>query len=211
MMNPVLCVTRKSFSEVIGMPPKIKGNNVYDFNMAEVDEKHFHFLSREVADSKNPDLFRIAQQLPQVLPYVLISCGDQILTYSRAKGAEDRLHGSLSCGFGGHVDIGDIDLKNFNLTPSIMRELEEELRLDLTKPFQFIENYILLLDNTNQVGQVHAGYVYAIELSSTDMVDPDPSEIHLPEWKTLPEMEAEKHRYENWSQSLIDELQEMHV
>ncbi len=207
MINPVLCVTREAIYEQIGLVLEPPTNLVVSLELMDIDQSNFHFLNRTIADTKNPKHLNIAKQLPQVLPYVLVTFEDEVLTYSRAKGAEDRLHGSLSCGFGGHVDLSDINPNMFNLSPSIMRELQEELRLDISKPFTFLETGLALIDNTNEVGQVHLGYVYSVELSSKEMVNPDPSEIHLAEWKTIEELHQDKDRYENWSQSLINELQ----
>lgn len=201
-MNPVLCISRNAVEETLRAKPR-KGNNIYPFNIRDVDTSHLHFISRTIADSKDPSDVRVAKYLPQVLPYVVVTYKDEVLTYSRAKGAEDRLHGTLSCGFGGHVDIGDIDPTSFSLSKAILRELEEELRLDIRQDHQFLELKLALIDTTNEVGQVHLGYLYTIELSSKDMIRPDLDEIHLPEWKTVTEMAQEKDRYENWSQSVI--------
>lgn len=206
MINPVLCISRKAIEEQITVPTDTPTNFSYHFDMSAVDLHDFHFLHRKLADSKDPSDAVIAQALPQVLPYVMVLFEDQVLTYSRAKGAEDRLHGSLSCGFGGHVDLPDINPSNFSLTTGILRELQEELRLDVTKGFIFQEAKVLLIDTTNDVGLVHAGYVYTVDLSSKDMIDPDLSEIHLPEWKSREAILAELARYENWSQTLITML-----
>lgn len=201
-MNPVLCVSRNAVESVMRSKPK-QGNNVYPLDIKDINLNNFHFLSRDIADSKQASDLQVAKYLPQVLPYVVVTYKDEVLTYSRAKGAEDRLHGTLSCGFGGHIDIGDIDPTSFSLTKAILRELEEELRLDIRQDHQFLELKLALIDTTNEVGQVHLGYLYTIELSSKDMIRPDLDEIHLPEWKTVTEMAQEKSRYENWSQSVI--------
>lgn len=201
-MNPVLCVSRNAVEEAMRLKPG-KGNNIYPFNIKDVDTNNFHFLSRTIADSKDPSDLRVAKYLPQVLPYVVVTYKDEVLTYSRAKGTEDRLHGTLSCGFGGHVDIGDIDPTNFSLNKAILRELEEELCLDIREKHQFLELKLVLIDTTNEVGQVHLGYLYTIELSHKSMINPNLDEIHLPEWKLTSDLAKEKDRYENWSQSVI--------
>lgn len=201
-MNPVLCVTRNSVEEAMRLKPS-QGNNVYPLDIRKVGTSNFHFLSRQIADSKQASDLQVAKYLPQLLPYVVVTYKDEVLTYSRAKGAEDRLHGTLSCGFGGHVDIGDIDPTDFSLNKAILRELEEELRLDIREEHQFLELKLVLIDTTNEVGQVHLGYLYTIELSHKGMIDPNLDEIHLPEWKPVSELAKEKDRYENWSQSVI--------
>lgn len=209
MTNPVLCITKSAVVEQLELHDYYEGNNAYFFEFSRIDPKHLHFLNRSVADGKDQVSFNIAKELPQVLPYVLITCENEVLTYSRAKGQEDRLHGSLSCGFGGHVDLPDIDMSRVNLTPSIMRELKEELRIDDTKPFQLMHTDNALIDTTNEVGQVHLGILYHVELSSKDMINPDLSEIHLPEWKNRKELIDEFTRYENWSQTVINMFLEL--
>lgn len=203
MTNPVLCVSKSAVVEQMEITDYYEGNNSYFFEFSKIDPKHLHFLNRSVADGKDEINFNIAKQLPQVLPYVLVTCNGEVLTYSRAKGQEDRLHGNLSCGFGGHIDLPDINMSRVHLTPSIMRELKEELRIDDTKPFQLMHTDTALIDTTNEVGQVHLGILYHVDLSSKDMIDPDLSEIHLPEWKSANELVDEFKRYENWSQTVI--------
>ena len=40
----------------------------------------------------------------QLIPYVLLICGDRILRYRRGKGGQEtRLHGLFSVGVGGHI------------------------------------------------------------------------------------------------------------
>jgi len=203
MIDPVLCISRKAILKDIGIVNQPQGNYAYSFDISNVPDKDFHFLDRSLADSQNPEDHAVAQHIPQVLPYVLVTCGDEVLTYSRAKGAESRLHGKLSCGFGGHVELSDINVNMLNVVAATMRELNEELRIDDTKPMKLDETKIVLLDTTDNVGQVHMGYVYTLELSSKDMIDPDLSEIHLPEWKTYDQLAEEIKQYENWSQTLI--------
>lgn len=209
-MNPVLCISR---SELDKQFITEEGCNAYRFNISKIDQNHLHFLSRNVCDLKDstlqPEFTLVGQLLPQVLPYVQVTCNDEVLTYSRAKGAETRLHGSLSCGFGGHVDIADIDPNNFNLSYAVLRELREELNLATPDPdgavdFSLKYQGAALVDTTNEVGRVHVGLYYVLDLKHKHTIHPDPSEITLAEWKTQDQLEAEIDRYENWSQCLIN-------
>lgn len=96
----------------------------------------------ERADAENDPAFR------QVIPYVtVISDRGDILVYDRA-GSEDRLHGLMSIGFGGHIEEPE------GILESAARELEEELGLthcDL-KP---VRGPILLSET--MVDKVHMG------------------------------------------------------
>lgn len=208
-MNPVLCISRTELDKQFKTE---EGCNAYKFDVNKIDEDHLHFLSRKVCDKKDetnyPEHDLIGELLPQVLPYVQVICDDEVLTYSRAKGAETRLHGSLSCGFGGHVDIGDIDVNDFNLGYAVTRELREELNLASPDPdgnVEFTLKYqgAAIVDTTNAVGCVHVGLFYVLDLKHKQVIHPDPSEITLAEWKTQDQLEVEIDRYENWSQCLI--------
>lgn len=202
-MNPVLCISRSALAEQF---TEEEGAHPYHFKLEDIENKHLHLINRSVADSKDPTDLVVAKHLPQLLPYVLVECNGEYLTYSRAKGTEDRLHGSLSLGLGGHVEMEDLTHRRFSLLTGILRELVEELNLDLTSGYDLQKQHVLLVDNTNEVGQVHVGYLYTLEISSKDYVEPDPSEIHLPVWKTKEEIAQEVDRYEVWSQVVINQL-----
>ena len=202
-MNPVLCISRSALAEQF---TEEEGAHPYHFKLEDIDSKHLHLINRSVADSKDPADLVVAKHLPQLLPYVLVECNGEYLTYSRAKGTEDRLHGTLSLGLGGHVELEDIDHTNFSLVTGLMRELDEELHLDINSKYVLTKEDVLLVDTTNEVGQVHVGYLYILSIEAKENVKPDPSEIHLPVWKTKEEIAQEVDRYEVWSQVIINQL-----
>lgn len=117
------------------------------------------------------------------IPYLLIKgkrpandCTGVLTTffhYQRGKGVgESRLAGNDSCGMGGHVDAADaftrsgrlfihkvpepasIDIRT-TLEFAAGRERDEELEGE-TSPLKFVG---LLIDDSNEVGQVHIGVV----------------------------------------------------
>ena len=102
----------------------------------------------------------------QVIPYVVVVDGQgKTLVYQReTSGNEARLHGLLSIGLGGHVDLADcvvaddgsIDLIK-TIEASAARELEEEASYILA-PKQITWSGIIKLENT-LVDQVHIGLV----------------------------------------------------
>src|SRR6266704_2968895 len=68
----------------------------------------------------------------QLIPYVLIVCGDRLLRYQRGKGGQEtRLRGLWSVGIGGHISDEDSDLftKNLGYREGMRREVEEEVDL----------------------------------------------------------------------------------
>lgn len=201
-MTQVLCVTRTVLN--IKHPKDTKA--IYDLDFTKIKYNHLHFIDRSVVDSNEPKLLAIAQQLPQVLPYVVVKYKDNFLTYSRAKGAESRLHGKLSLGFGGHIDLDDLEDFEYIVLDGVMRELMEELNLDVTSAYFLTNMSKALVDTTNDVGSVHLGLLYVLEIDELDSIDADENEISLAEWQTLEQIQANKHQYENWSQLVIDDI-----
>ena len=119
----------------------------------------------------------------QIIPYFMLidrQNGNVILPYSRGnKGGESRLADNVSIGFGGHVDLIDlrcdensmVDLLS-TIMSAVYRELSEEV--DLPQPEGSDKDRILglfdvgvLIDNSNEVGKVHAGVVIAINIDTS--------------------------------------------
>lgn len=203
-INPVLCMSYDALQEQ-GVYPT-QGCHLYEYDFSMIDPKHIHLLNRSICDSKLPQHSYIAETLPQVLPYCVVRCGDEYLTYSRAKGAETRLHGSLSLGFGGHIDLVDVVDGKVDLYKALHRELQEELHLKnrLCQSYDVIITTRILVDTTNPVGKVHIGFLYELVLENKEQVNPDPAEIHLPVWKSVTDLQQEYASYENWSSTIIN-------
>lgn len=109
----------------------------------------------------------------QWIPYCVLCCRGPagelpgVLLVRRTKGtSEARLHGAWSIGLGGHVDPEDgapVGAGAGYFARALARELREELRLpagELPQP-RFLG---LLNDDSTEVGSVHAGLVYRVDL-----------------------------------------------
>ncbi len=140
------------------------------------------FLDRALARGRFVDR-REAEATPawkQWIPYCLLRCGAAggpdpagrgLFVVRRSGGqSETRLHGSWSIGLGGHVEPDDAqsgfaagaDGTAF-FAAALRRELAEELdlrRLDLPRP----RLVGLVNDDRTEVGRVHAGLVYVVDL-----------------------------------------------
>lgn len=191
-MNPVLCISR------IALPP-VDSDQIVSFN-GDLDPNHIHFLNRSLADAKDEKLFAIAKEYPQLLPYVIVTCGDEFLTYAR-RGTEDRLHGKRSLGFGGHVEVSDVtQVKSvYDLTDCAKRELEEELGL---KDANVYISNDLIFSNYDNVSKVHVGVLGYCEIDKS-LIKPDGLEIIDPQWQTQSDIRARLDNYERWSQLVI--------
>src|SRR5699024_9022527 len=136
--------------------------------------------------------------------YVLIKSeqGDSTLVYRRlGGGGEERLHGLLSIGVGGHMndvpEVADIDSK---LSVDAARELAETVVLS-AESVRDVEIMGLINDDDNEVGRVHIGLVLSVTV--------DPATVSSKEEDTLELIWAEDvglkgmSPYESWSELII--------
>lgn len=162
----------------------------------------------------------------QWIPYCMLRCGNWseggdpqsrgiLLVQRTKKGGEARLHESRTIGLGGHIEPVDVDAP---VSPDAMaffgaalqRELSEELTLPET-PLPAPRLLGLINDDTTNVGQVHAGLAYCIDLpeplaQAREMVGiREISKMrggftHLVEFAELWQTPSQ---FESWSQFLI--------
>ena len=154
------------------------------------------------------------EQLPnfkQIIPYAVFRVGDQFVAYNRAPaGGEERLHGQWSIGFGGHIDLEDVQYfftrGGIHIAPTletaVYREVEEELAvLCCEDDFKWVG---FVNDAETEVGAVHLGVVTIIELDHK----PEPNEDAIRDLKlyTLDELRERRGQFELWSALLIDHM-----
>jgi len=88
----------------------------------------------------------------------------------------------------------------------LVREIQEELNLGIAGQV-YIKGFTqVIVDNTNQVGQVHLGLPLALEVASHESVDPDPEETYQARWVDVQWLQENVELFENWSQMLIKQL-----
>lgn len=198
--EPVLCISQEALAE---QRIPTTGMGILAFDWDKVDLDHIALLSRSVCD--NPKHKSVGEYFPQIIPYIVVRNQEgKILTYSRGKGTEDRLHAFRSIGFGGHIDFVDVFNHPSNLISAIQvgadREITEELVADGN-----ITNNIkpdnIIIDYTNDVGKVHVGVLFDITL---DEVNTDTYEISDAMWLSLDEIKQSSGKYENWSRLVIN-------
>ncbi len=142
----------------------------------------------------------------QVIPYVALKCGDKWVRYTRTPaGGEKRLHGRVSIGLGGHIDLSDVVMTGDSvdlvqtLTGAAQREVEEELG-GVNPVSQRWTG--LLVDNDNAVGRVHIGVVAVWEVTSVPHGSNEDA-IGDTGLATLQELKADERRLETWSSLLV--------
>lgn len=164
------------------------------------EDSRFQFLDRNLAETD--------PSFKQIIPYVSVVCDDEWLTARRSKKVgESRLVGQYSVGLGGHINTTDVDgetnLEPFTLvTRGLVREINEELSFkDGTIPKWDLIGFIN--DDSNDVGAVHFGLSYLIEVDSKDDVAIIDEGLVNHEWICRHELIKRVDVFESWSQIFI--------
>lgn len=152
------------------------------------------FLERERAEDD--------PSFKQIIPYAVVRHGEAIFLLRRlARGGEKRLHDRLSIGVGGHVNR-ECDEPSGWIRAGLERELSEEIRgggrLD-------IRALGLLNDDSDEVGRVHFGLVYSVEVSSPDVEVRETDRLEG-EFVNLDHLESRLDDMESWSRWITRDL-----
>lgn len=112
----------------------------------------------------------------QTIPYVVVEHNEKVLVYIRpTKGNETRLHGKVTIGVGGHVDLDDVvsekSIINLKATLSLaaVREIEEEIGLAVET--DRIEWTGLIMRRDGPVDRVHLGYVAKLRINDDEALN----------------------------------------
>lgn len=151
-------------------------------------DRHF-FIDRRTAE--------VSPQYKQIIPYVLIRRGRSWYLLQRTqKQTEARLHHKLSLGIGGHINPDTPDLID-----GLQKELEEEVGVTGDYELTLIG---ILNDDTTDVGSVHLGAVFVLDLEQGD-VEVRETEKMTGRWVAHEELAALREQMETWTQIVYDE------
>ncbi len=136
----------------------------------------------------------------QLIPYLVLRDGERIFLMKRTKaGGDERLHDRYSIGIGGHVNPGDNDILG-----GLQREWREEIDADFVPEFVPLG---LLNDDSNPVGAVHLGLVYAADAGGRPVAIRETHKLSG-EFVTMSAVAEVQDRLETWSALLFDFLSE---
>jgi predicted NUDIX family phosphoesterase len=142
----------------------------------------------------------------QIIPYVLIACGNKVLHYVRGKKAgEQRLVSKGSIGIGGHMNDTDESLFAWDeaaYRAGVEREVNEEIRIE--SPFED-QIVALLNDDATEVGRVHLGIVHVFKLAEPRVEKREAMITNL-SFLTPEELRERRDTLETWSQYCVDGL-----
>lgn len=143
----------------------------------------------------------------QLISYcILENEHDEILVYERLSGGgEARLHGQSSIGVGGHMnDVKGAESINEVLRVNAQRELEEEVGLSDSKS-QNLAYIGFINDDTNEVGEVHLGVVFKINVNSNDVESKETDTLRI---KWVDQSKIDNYdEFESWSALILQAKQ----
>lgn len=152
-----------------------------------IADQHF-FIDRPTAEQ--------SPQYKQIIPYVLIRRGDAWFLLQRTKQqTEARLHDKLSLGIGGHINPDTPDLID-----GLQKELEEEVGVDGDYELTFAG---ILNDDTTEVGSVHLGAVFVLEVLSGDVAVRETDKM-TGRWIAAADLAPLRDRMETWTEIVYD-------
>ncbi|MFA1509885.1 hypothetical protein ACDN41_11715 [Priestia aryabhattai] len=149
----------------------------------------------------------INEEYKQPIPYVVIKRGNQVFGYARLSGGgESRLHNSWSLGYGGHANPTDDEKFEDVIMTNLQRELEEELDIQATS--RNLNLIGLINDDENEVGRVHLGLLYTLELDSEATIEVREKDQIEGFWLDIKDLKNDDvyPKLESWSQFVADLL-----
>ena len=180
----VMCISRKGFDDWRSF------DGIHWVPDGFLDRK-IYYIPRTQAET-NPEF-------KQLIPYVIIVCGERLLTYQRGKrGGEPRLHAKLSIGIGGHINDLDEDYE-----AGVRREMREEVGIDWYAP-----PVAALNDDSNDVGRVHLGFVHIDRVFDEGVTARCASILH-PQFVDIAWARRNIDLFETWSQICIRNIQDL--
>ena len=130
--------------------------------LQQVDYNHYAQLIAEKREFLPRSLMEIDPTYKQIIPYLVFTYQNRFFLMQRqAKASETRLQNKYSLGIGGH--LREEDMHNKDIISWAQREFHEEV--DYHGSCQ-IESLGIINDDSNPVGQVHAGLVFLLHGTS---------------------------------------------
>lgn len=150
----------------------------------------------------------------QLIPYVFFVWeghgGPWLFQYTRTKlQGEQRLHGKMSIGIGGHINPTDHESNDpvLRYWGGVEREVAEEVDITDSRP-EGMHTVGLLYDDSDEVGRVHLGIVHEFRVRAPDVRAKEES---MADWGFKPMSEQlmalrDPDAYEGWSRLTLHGL-----
>lgn len=184
---------------------------VQSLNVLKVPDRFFE-TSQENLDWTKQGIFVFRYDaeyntlFQQVIPYVVLTDSkmEQFYVSERISG-EERLVGSYSIGFGGHINPCD-GYRNV-IENCIERELNEEVSAKFIKePLRLLGTVRDLLSTTND----HIGIVYLKRVSNKTKIKIKENDKLKGKWMSIDDLYRLYGHFESWGQYIIDYFYKKH-
>lgn len=155
-------------------------------------EKNKEFIARGVAETD--------PSYKQIIPYLVFTHnGKYFIMQRKASSTEQRLANKYTLGIGGH--LREEDMEGTSIIEWAQREFHEEIAYTGSVS---ITPLGLLNDDSNDVGKVHAGFVFLLE-GDSDQISIK-SELQHGYLASVAECKEKRPSMETWSQYVLDYL-----
>ena len=176
---------------VTGIPDK-KKRKKHDKNIWTRYANEGKYIPRWEAEYNNA--------FQQIIPYFVVTNEDESKYFvAKRLGGESRLIDKLSLGFGGHIN--ECDGNTEPIFKGLVREMEEELILMPSSPFQFCGTIRDITSPTND----HFGLAFIVKAKEEDVALREIGKMEC-EWMTKEQLFENYPKFEGWSKYIIDEL-----
>ncbi len=136
----------------------------------------------------------------QIIPYLVLRDGERVFLMRRTRaGGDARLHDRFTIGVGGHVNPGDAGIED-----ALRREWREEIAAAFEPEPRLLG---LLNDDSDPVGAVHLGVVYAADAGGRAVAIRETHKLSG-EFVAMDAVAAVRDKLETWSALLFDFLAE---
>lgn len=140
----------------------------------------------------------------QIIPYAVICCDSDVYLFHRTKKqTETRLHNLYSLGVGGHMNPFGRDINVAYMRHELTRELNEEVIIHKGCNINDITPIGFINDDTNDVGKVHLGILYHINLSNK-LIEINEKDKMTGQWIKKSELRKYYEKMESWSKLYVD-------
>jgi predicted NUDIX family phosphoesterase len=140
----------------------------------------------------------------QIIPYAVICYNDKVYLFHRTKKqTEVRLHNLFSLGVGGHMNPFGDNTDVAYLRHELEREMNEEVLVHDNCVIESIIPIGFVNDDTNDVGKVHLGVLYNINLSSQS-IEINEKDKMTGKWVSKSELKNYYAQMESWSKLYVD-------
>lgn len=140
----------------------------------------------------------------QIIPYAVICCGDEVYLFHRTKKqTEKRLHNLFSLGVGGHMNPWGDKIDVAYVRHELERELNEEVLVHSDCKIESVVPVGFINDDTNEVGKVHLGVLYHINLCNKS-IEINEKDKMTGKWIKKSDLKDYYSQMESWSKIYVD-------